>query len=286
MEQLFEDVKGGCVKPFPRKLQSNGWIANATWTLMDRKARLQRTKILAHVLGQPGCGICRCTGEIPPEYNTRYKELFSRKTIATKQRQASTAQKSQEIDDLQRRAIMQIQDSRAFTPRGFIGEQGFFVNDTVRYAGTASSYLSRSLTSGHFSAGRKRPPEAKEASEVSLHVGPKVQKSRKANHQLYLTSHTTDKNAPEEMDVAISDLIHSNGLHFGFGADMKFEKVLDIARILTKSYKPPGREDVSGKFLDAISSENWKESTSSLLKEARDFGILLCSDGATIIRHP
>ena len=86
------------------------------------------------------------------------------------------------------------------------------------------------------------------------------------------------------MDVAFSDIIHSKWLHFSFGADTKFDKVLDIARRLPTSYKLLGRGDVSGKFLDAISSENWKESPSSILKKDRDFWISLCSYRATIIK--
>ena len=57
--------------------------------------------------------------------------------------------------------------------------------------------------------------------------------------QMKLCGNAVDPNAPERMNVAIADLIHSNLLPFSLVEDPKFLKVLQVARSLDASYKPP-----------------------------------------------
>ena len=52
--------------------------------------------------------------------------------------------------------------------------------------------------------------------------------------------------------------------------------------MLGPNYKPPRRELIGGKYLDAIYVESWKEQMTSLLSEARIFGVTVFGDGATI----
>ncbi len=55
-----------------------------------------------------------------------------------------------------------------------------------------------------------------------------------------------------------------------------------MAGLLGPNYKPPWRELIGGKYLDAIYKQSWKEQMSLLLTEVRIFGITVFGDGATI----
>lgn len=95
-----------------------------------------------------------------------------------------------------------------------------------------------------------------------------------------------DPQAALEMDVALADVTHSNLYPFGFSEDAKMQRVLDIARRLPPSYKPPGRNRMGGALLDKLYDVNWAQETSTLLTEAEHFGISLFGDGATIKTVP
>ena len=83
------------------------------------------------------------------------------------------------------------------------------------------------------------------------------------------------------MDVAIADLIHSNLYKFGLAEDPKFLRVLNIARRLPPTYKPPTAYHVGGVLLDKLYDVNWNQETSTFLKDTFTFGGSLCGDGAT-----
>ena len=55
-----------------------------------------------------------------------------------------------------------------------------------------------------------------------------------------------DPKATADMDVDISDLVHSNILPFSFVEDMKLKKLMNIAMRLPSDYAPPNRHRVSG----------------------------------------
>ena len=83
------------------------------------------------------------------------------------------------------------------------------------------------------------------------------------------------------MDVAIADLIHSNLYKFGLAEDPKFQRVLDIARRLPPTYKPPSAYHVGDILLDKLYDVKWMQETQSLLKDSHTFGASVCGDGAT-----
>ena len=71
-----------------------------------------------------------------------------------------------------------------------------------------------------------------------------------------------DPRSEMDMDVAIADLIHSNLYKFGLAEDPNFQRVLDIARRLPPTYKPPSAYRVGGKLLDKMYDVNWMQETS------------------------
>jgi hypothetical protein len=63
--------------------------------------------------------------------------------------------------------------------------------------------------------------------------------------------------------------------------DPKLLEMIQVMR-LGPNYKPPRRELIGGKYLDAIYAESWKEQMTLLLSEARIFGVTVFGNGATI----
>ena len=96
----------------------------------------------------------------------------------------------------------------------------------------------------------------------------------------------SDPQAAAEMDVALTDLAHSNLYGSSFGEDMKLQIVLDIARRLPPSYTPPGRNRMGGPLLAKLYDVNWAKETNTLLKDAHIYGISLFGDGATVKTVP
>ena len=113
-----------------------------------------------------------------------------------------------------------------------------------------------------------------------------VRKRRKSIHQLTLTTNKADKAAPLEMDVAIADFIHSNDLTFRLSECVKLVKLIDVVRRLPIGYKPLNQREMSGGLLTNLAAENCKYSVGLLTKEAKDFGISINTDGATIVNVP
>ena len=95
-----------------------------------------------------------------------------------------------------------------------------------------------------------------------------------------------DPNAPALMDVAIADFLHSHCLPFSLADDKKLMRVVEVARTLGPNYNPPSRQDIGGKYLDALYQNSWKQQMATLLSEARIFGVTVFGDGATIKTVP
>ena len=67
------------------------------------------------------------------------------------------------------------------------------------------------------------------------------------------------------LTVAIADLIISEGLSFNLYQKPRFNKVLNLARTVSKCYQPPNRKLISKYLLDAIHDQN-TERNLSLIK--------------------
>ena len=88
------------------------------------------------------------------------------------------------------------------------------------------------------------------------------------------------------LTVAIADLIISEGLSFNLSQKPKFNKVLELARTVSRCYQLSNRKFISKYLLDVIHYQNM-ESNLSLIKKGSDvFGLLFLGDGATISSVP
>jgi len=80
--------------------------------------------------------------------------------------------------------------------------------------------------------------------------------------QLKLCGPKTNPNAPAMMDVALADFLRSHCLPFSLAEDPKLLEKIQVARSLGPNYKPPRRELIGDKYLDAIYiyvERSWKE---------------------------
>ena len=100
--------------------------------------------------------------------------------------------------------------------------------------------------------------------------------------QLKLCGPKTNSNVPAMMDVALGDFLHSHCLPFSLAGNPKLLEMIQAMQSLGPNYKSPRRELIGGKYLGAIYAESWKEQMTSLLSEARIFGMTVFGDGATI----
>ena len=100
--------------------------------------------------------------------------------------------------------------------------------------------------------------------------------------QLKLCGPKMDPNATLKMDVAISDFLHSHCLPFSLAEDAKMLQLIQVARSLGPCYRLPSRKLIAGKYLDAIHETSYKQQMTSLLSEARIYGVTVFGDGAMI----
>jgi hypothetical protein len=101
-----------------------------------------------------------------------------------------------------------------------------------------------------------------------------------------ICGNSVDPAASTQMDVAISNFIHSHLLPFNIAGDPKLMRIIDIARTLGPSYKAPHCNEISGKLLSKLYDFNWDKQMSSILMEAKIFGVTVFGDGATIKSFP
>ena len=111
-------------------------------------------------------------------------------------------------------------------------------------------------------------------------------KSNSTVTQMKLCGNPVDPNAGARMDVAITDFLHSHLLPFSLAQDPKLIKIIDEARKLGPLYTPPNRNEIAGKYLDALYVTHWKEQMRTLISEAHIFGITIFGDGATVKTIP
>ena len=114
----------------------------------------------------------------------------------------------------------------------------------------------------------------------------KKPKSNSTGTQMKLCGNPVDPNAGARMDVAITDFLHSHLLPFSLAQDPKLIKIIDEARKLGPLYTPPNRNEIAGKYLDALYVTHWKEQMRTLISEAHTFGITIFGDGATVKTIP
>ena len=88
------------------------------------------------------------------------------------------------------------------------------------------------------------------------------------------------------LKVAIANIIISGGLYFNIYQKPWSEKVLDLARNVSKGYQHPNRNLISKDLLDVIHNNNMERNLSLIKKKSDIFGFLFLGDGATIFITP
>lgn len=228
------------------------------------------TKALAHVAKISGKNIQFCRGNIPRNKLIQYRNLWLEKSSAKADRTARTAVLENSISDMQSRALESM----------FGGDSEEGGDDVVVVPAPARKRPHDNLVA--IPSGRGTSMAAT-SSAVSTSNTQKM--ARTVGRQMKLCGNSIDPNAPERMNMAIADFIHSNCLPFSLSEDPKFLKVIQVAKMLG-AYKPLNRQLIGGKYLDALYDINRREQMKTLLSESSTFGITLFGDGATIKTVP
>jgi hypothetical protein len=97
---------------------------------------------------------------------------------------------------------------------------------------------------------------------------------------------SADPHINDRVNIAIADLIHSNGLPSSLADDDIFLKLISLCRLLPNKYVLPNRKKVGGQLLDAIYKESFDSSMKTLLTESKIYGVSVFGDGATIAKIP
>ena len=84
------------------------------------------------------------------------------------------------------------------------------------------------------------------------------------------------------LTLAISDLVIPEGLYLNLGQKPRFNKVIDLARIVSKFYQPPNRKLISKYLMGLIRYHNMERNLSLIKKDSDVFGFLFLGDGANI----
>ena len=67
------------------------------------------TKAVAHVLSLPRCDICACKGDISKSYMISYRDLYQWTTLANQERNSTTGDMTDSINEMQDRTASDIQ---------------------------------------------------------------------------------------------------------------------------------------------------------------------------------
>ena len=88
------------------------------------------------------------------------------------------------------------------------------------------------------------------------------------------------------LTIEIADLIIYEGLSFNISQKLRFKKVLELARTVSKCFQPPNIKLISKDLLDVIHDQNMERNLSLIEKESNIFGLLFLRYGSTITRVP
>ena len=100
------------------------------------------------------------------------------------------------------------------------------------------------------------------------------------NYQKSMTSNKTC------LTIYIADIIISEGLSFNLAQKPTFEKILELARNVSKPYIPPNRNLIYKDLLGVIHKQNMKSNLEMIKKKEQIFGLLFLWDRSTIPRCP
>jgi hypothetical protein len=124
---------------------------------------------------------------------------------------------------------------------------------------------------------------------ISVEDGRSGQHTNKMGIKNYLQLKVHDgSNASIEskLTMAIADMVHSCGLPFSLTSHLKFRRVLNLARSVPASYRPPGRNQVATELLDINYDTYMERNREKLCEDIEIFGLTFYGDGATVRKMP
>ncbi len=266
--------------PGPDGAHVPGWICG--WCPAGRGSFKgeNATKALAHVAKIQRKNIRFCEGNIPQQKLIQYRNLWMIKSAAKSERTIRVNPMTDSIGDMQSRALLAVGGTERITFGDRMDD-----DDDVMLMGPPQKrpfFPSTPIAQDSFTGSTI---SSASASTAAANFVSKPAGAGRASMQMKLCGNVVDPDAAEKMNIAIADFIHSNCLPFSLADDPKFVKLIEVAKSLGK-YKPPTRQLIGSKYLDALHKINWDEQMKTLRSEATIFGVTIFGDGATIKTVP
>lgn len=208
-------------------------------------------RALAHVAKVPGESIRFSDGNIPLPKIRQYRDLHLSKIQNKFDKNARMTVLNDTISNLQVRTQESLGGKRMGNKDGGVGGKRMdnkVGGDTMEGICVLEPPRKRSMNYS--------PPD--EVSTFGSLFSHKAERGPQKQLKLCANANVIDLHAPEKLNVAIVDLIHSNCLPFSLAEDPKFLKVIEIAKTVGR-YNAPTRQSIGGRYLDALHEINWKE---------------------------
>lgn len=214
------------------------------------------TKLVYHAAKRRGGDIKICAGNHSEAYKKLYNDLFNKLMAEKVARQTNKRQEVNDIVEQQASSIAAYQQSMPSS------------------RGKRSSPASEVIEIDDDDGGGKPAAIASSSKKPKNHV------------QSKLVTTNPGKEGVATMDVRIADFLLSNGLPPSLSECPKLKLVIEGAKHIPNSYKPPSRQLVAGPLLDTNHTTISDKIDEQLLQESEVFGLTIFGDGATILRTP
>ena len=110
------------------------------------------------------------------------------------------------------------------------------------------------------------------ASSISSHqseAATTLERSKRSATEAVSKGWLVDPTVVSRLDMACADFVHSLGLSFTTTEDPRFQRILELARHVPKTYRPPRREAVRGRLLN-INYDQYQEEATKQMQDQSD----------------
>ena len=221
---------------------------------------INATKALAHVSKSSGKHIKACKGKIDDRYAERYRLMWV---------------KSASRIDAKKRAVERLDDH--ISSNQATATEALVAKKPRKYSTIAGQTSLGSFLTDRATSESNITPPTYSTSSVARGVQPSI--DARSNEGI-------DKVNEATLELAIADMIHSEGLPFSLSESLRFRRVLKLARCVPSGFKPPSRQLVAGDLLDINFEKCIARMHEALQREADTFGLTFLGDGATVRRLP
>ena len=238
---------------------------------------LNSTKVLAHWMGTPGKIIAKCKGTIDPLDHWHYKQLHNSKEVTKIDKVKKDTQMAMEIQDTQAEVVTSLTGQ----PPDYSTPNSIVLPTRRRKSPTDGMPIISLLGNGPVGFA-----SATSASTITMTPPLLAAKKPRIFGQHKIFSGAPNPQAEKAMDVAIADLIHSRGDSFSLSNCPKFVRVLNCAKMIPSTYKPPGRNEIGGQYLDELYENTMVKTKTALRTDSELCGLSVFGDGATMKNSP